>query len=471
MRHQPRRLSTLLLLLALLLGACDDGTPSPETTGGADGADVAVEGGDDAEPTPDAAVALPDTPVGDQLRWVLDVLADTPPTDEDVYREHFDETFLTEVPPAQLRQVFTQFQADWTVTSFEGAPNGTEGVATIVEPGGSEFELVGAVEPEAPHRFTGLLFRPPTEAVEPASDFDDLAARLDSAAETAVMLAADVTDGTCTPISAMQAATPVPIGSIFKLYVLGAVADAVAAGDLSWDDTVVVRDERKSLPSGRLQDEPDGTEVTVREAAQAMIEISDNTATDLLIHRVGREAVEQAQADLGHHDPALNVPFVTTRELFQLKWQIGDDERAAYLDADAEGRRAILDDLAPRPLEVDVSDITAPTAVDTLEWFATAEDVCRAHVALAERAEQEAGAPIRDILGANPGVAVDEGAWSYVGFKGGSEPGVLALSWYLEATDGDRYVLVAAAVDPDEPLDELTLVQLIASGIDLLADR
>lgn len=409
---------------------------------------------------------MPDTPLGEQLRWVLDVLAETPPDDEAVYRQHFDETFLDQVPAAQLRQVFDQFSADWTATAFEASPSGLEGVATIVEPGGSEFELAGIVEPEPPHRFTGLLFRPPTEPIEPPADFDELAARMNETADTAVVLAADVSDGTCEPIFAHQATTPVPIGSIFKLYVLGAVAD----GELAWDDTVVVRDEIKSLPSGRLQDQPDGTEVSVRDAAQGMIEISDNTATDLLIDLVGRKEVEAQQAEFGHHDPGLNQPRLTTRELFQLKWQLDAAERADYLAADTEQRRSFLDDdLAGRDLDVEVADVTTPTAVDTLEWFATAEDLCHAHVGLAELGEQDA--TVRDVLAANPGVAVDEGAWSHVGFKGGSEPGVLALSWYVEATGGGRYVLVTGAVDPDQPLDELPLVQLMSSGIELLTAR
>ncbi|MEX2503657.1 MAG: hypothetical protein WD378_02335 [Egicoccus sp.] len=75
------------------------------------------------------------------------------------------------------------------------------------------------------------------------------------------------------------------------------------------------------------------------------------------------------------------MPFLTTRELFQLKWQIDDAEREAYIAEDAEGRRSFLDDdLADRPLDVDVSDVTTPTELETLEWFATAEDLCRARV-------------------------------------------------------------------------------------------
>jgi hypothetical protein len=155
-----------------------------------------------------------------------------------------------------------------------------------------------------------------------------------------------------------------------------------------------------------------------------MIEISDNTATDLLID----------------------------------------------LAADADGRRSFLDDdLADRPLDVDVSDVTTPTEVETLEWFATAEDICRAHAGLAERGQRDP--VVREVLAANPGVPVDTQAWAYVGFKGGSEPGLFALSWYLETAAGDGHVLVTIAVDPEALVDDMTLVQLGSAGIDLLARR
>ena len=51
-----------------------------------------------------------------------------------------------------------------------------------------------------------------------------------------------------------------------------------------------------------------------------MIANSDNMATDLLINRVGTQAVERALADAGHHDPASMTPFPTMHELFSIGW-------------------------------------------------------------------------------------------------------------------------------------------------------
>ena len=51
---------------------------------------------------------------------------------------------------------------------------------------------------------------------------------------------------------------------MFKLYVLGAVAEMIDSGDVGWDDPVEIRDELDSLPGGETQNEPAGSVVSVR---------------------------------------------------------------------------------------------------------------------------------------------------------------------------------------------------------------
>src|SRR5690606_15662349 len=101
------------------------------------------------------------------------------------------------------------------------------------------------------------------------------------------------------------------VGSAAKLAILKAAADAVAEGRLSWEQTFELDEAWRSLPTGILQDWPAGTPVTLSTLANLMISLSDNTATDAMIHLVGREAVERITPE--------NTPFLTTRELFTLK--------------------------------------------------------------------------------------------------------------------------------------------------------
>ena len=46
---------------------------------------------------------------------------------------------------------------------------------------------------------------------------------------------------------------------MFKLYILSAVANQIDAGDLKWDQQLTITEQIKSLPTGALQNKPDGT--------------------------------------------------------------------------------------------------------------------------------------------------------------------------------------------------------------------
>jgi len=58
-----------------------------------------------------------------------------------------------------------------------------------------------------------------------------------------------VTDGKCTTLAASNLDQSLPLASIFKLYVLLAVADAVNAGTLSWTDQLTITAEDKAVGS------------------------------------------------------------------------------------------------------------------------------------------------------------------------------------------------------------------------------
>jgi hypothetical protein len=399
-----------------------------------------------ADPAPAATsapsatpVEIPVTPVGDQVRWVMDEINADAATDIEDIETHFDAAALEQLPPAQLQEVFAQMQAaaPWTAVGYDGVE--TEARVTI-ESAQVTYDMSISVTPDA--RIQMLLFSPPQPERTPAASWDELTQQIDDAAFTAGVHVREV-GGEVLYEGGDQAAGP--IGSIFKLWVLGAVVDAVAAGRLAWDDELVVDDAVRSLPSGELQDRPDGTKVTVREAADKMIAISDNTATDMLIRAVGREAVETAMVSMGHSDPDANTPLLTTRELFWLLFGEAD-LRALWSGAadDAEARRSVLERLPAGVPDLAAAAAATPGWQDGIDWFATPDDLAAAHASLQERARTDAGAPVRDILSANPGLDFGE-KWTYVGFKGGSSIGVLAGSWYLEREEGAPVVITVLA--------------------------
>jgi Beta-lactamase enzyme family len=153
---------------------------------------------------------------------------------------------------------------------------------------------------------------------------------------------ADVSDGSCQPLHSIDPDSTAPFGSVLKLYVLYALGNAVAAGKVRWDQPLTVTTKLESLPSGVLQNEPDGTQISVLDAATKMITISDNTATDMLINLVGRSAVEEALRTTGMSNPALDRPFLTTSETSILTLEQSPTPAKHYLAAKEAGRQALL---------------------------------------------------------------------------------------------------------------------------------
>ncbi|HLS72445.1 MAG TPA: serine hydrolase [Actinomycetaceae bacterium] len=440
--------------LALLLTACTDGGPEviPEPT--------------ESEPVTGAVefapgVAVPDTPAGQASEWVLEQLAAAEGPSEAEASERFAEVFLAEVPADQLALVFDQLRASgpYRVQGYQG----TEEAAQLpLDGAGDRYILHVVTEPDGRMSTLFLQAAPPIPEVTSLDELDAAFAELD--AETSVLVA----DGaTCEPLHARDADVARPIGSIIKLYVLDAVAEQVAGGDLDWDATLTLTDDLRSLPSGILQEEPAGHEVSVDRAAELMISISDNTATDLLIDAVGREAVLAAVERLGHHDPELLTPLLNTRALFQLGFTDAG-LRDQWSAADAGERAELLAELPGGSIEIDPAlgqDIVWP---DGLDWFASAEDLCRAHVGLQETAQDMER--VGEILAVNPGIDVPAG-WDYVAFKGGSAPGEMAGSWYLESETGDPYVVVVqiAATTLEAVPDAGWLADVVGQAAEVLA--
>lgn len=75
--------------------------------------------------------------------------------------------------------------------------------------------------------------------------------------------------------------------SIIKLPVLVSFLAACDHGVIKLDDKLTISQELVTGGSGHLQWRPIGSKVTAREAAELMIVVSDNTATNLLINALG----------------------------------------------------------------------------------------------------------------------------------------------------------------------------------------
>ena len=104
-----------------------------------------------------------------------------------------------------------------------------------------------------------------------------------------------------------------PLCSVLKIPVLVEAFRQIEEGRFALDDRWELTTAEKNLPSGILVFFDDGLAPTVKDLLTLMIIISDNTATDMVMHRLGKGSVTRTMHNLGLTD--IHVPL-TIRELF-----------------------------------------------------------------------------------------------------------------------------------------------------------
>jgi beta-lactamase class A len=270
-------------------------------------------------------------------------------------------------------------------------------------------------------------------------------------------------------LTARGADTAFAIGSEFKLVILAELVRGIEAGERHWGDTVTLGGT--PLPGGAYTTSPVSTKATLYDLAEKMISVSDNSATDILLRTLGREKVEAMLPVVGMANPQSMRPFLGTLEAFKLK---SSPLGVRWTRADDAGRRALLaGEVATMPISAIDSTLFAagkPLQIDQIEWFATPADMIRVMDWLRRHSESGVAARAREILAKNSGVGpASAGKWQYVGFKGGSEPGVIALTFLLQGKDGAWYAMSASWNDSTAPVNDARFASLMARALDLVA--
>lgn len=374
----------------------------------------------------------------------------------------FSTVFLEAVPPSQLASISTQLTAQFgnavsveDITTIEG----TASQVTIrMERGLARFAVV--LDPSQDSKIGGLRVLGVTPIGDTMEQIASDLASLDGEV-SAFFGPIDGNSGTL----AINTQAQRPLGSAMKLYVLGALGEEIAQGLRGWGDVVAL--DRKSFPSGQMQNWPEGSPVTLHTLASLMISISDNTATDALIRLLGRERMAQYLAQSAHSQPDRNAPWLTTRELFLLKG--GPEERiASFSSGSADERERILarvEDNPPTLGEINAALAAGPVAIDAIEWFASASDLASLFARMRAASDPE----VFRILQISKGIDADIAAkWDYVGYKGGSETGVLNMTWLLKDASDRDHILTLSWSNTQKPVDTATLL-LIAQRLLSLA--
>jgi len=409
------------------------------------------------------AVTVPRSPVGKQLDWLLSVAPHLPLSSKEI-SAHFDAAFLAQVSASELNEALESLGPPGSATTLLQLSDVTAtSLVALVRIGSSVYSVDLAVDGAG--RIAGLLFKP-AQANVAARSWSQLDKQLAEIAPGVSLVAAKVgPDGSCSPVHSVLAGTARPLGSMFKLFVLGALAQALHDHRITWSQQVAVTAALKVGGSGTLQDLPDGTKLTVEQAAVKMISVSDNTAADMLLKLVGRAAVQEQVRAWSKH-ASLDVPFLTVSELFALKYHDFPAMANHYLSLDPPEKAEYLASTVDRVTAGEEQSAGMPRDINSIEWFASADDICRALAGLAVLQSEPGLAPIATVMSTNNGgINLNAGTWPRVWFKGGSEPGVLTLGYLARDSRGQTFVVVVLTEDTSKPVQESLSVEIQALDV------
>lgn len=123
-----------------------------------------------------------------------------------------------------------------------------------------------------------------------------------------------------------------PQGSAIKIAILLELYRRAEVGDLRLTDRLPVRASDRTGGSSMLVDFTDGgSELALRDLAMFMIRISDNTATNILIDRLGMDRVNLTMRELGFPEIKLQRKMIRPQESVKGNENIATPRAAARL--------------------------------------------------------------------------------------------------------------------------------------------
>jgi len=426
----------LLIAVALSLSACSSITP-PATAS-----------------TAPAAEEVSATPLDLRISQLVDVVkGNIKPED------YFDDSFLAAVPAAQFSAILKSMIARYgqPLAVIHVDKKKPEGAALKLE-----FEKAIAtininVSGSALHKVNGLL----ATGFEAKNDsFDKIDAEFGALPGSAGYVVEKLNDGRPNElVAARDASKQYAIGSTFKLYILAELAAQIEAGERKWSDVVPLA--HRSFSSSATSRWPENSPVTLQTLALQMISVSDNSATDTLLRAVGRSNVERKLAQIGHSDPDKMLPFLSTVEAFALKAPANAALQQRYIKASEAQQRDIIAEEQGKLgfAQVDLKTFdNGPVLIDSIEWFASPYDLSN----LLNHIRRSGNKRMLEVMAVNRGIGAEAAKkWNYLGYKGGSEPGVMSMSFLAQSKAGQWYAVSGSWNNPAKAVDDVAFVGLM----------
>lgn len=302
-----------------------------------------------------------------------------------------------------------------------------------------------------------------------------LSKKFSSAAKNTAMLVARIDNDRCVPITSRFAKKPQPTASIFKIWLLGALAQAITDGRVS-ASTMIPLSENEIVPVGStITDVPLNTQFPLADMAALMMGRSDNTATDHIHELVGRGRIEKILKQFGNKNANLMTPFLSVNEQFHVLWSLTPQQANDYAGGTEEFQRDFLNNVI-----VPLGPVTSfPYAnVDALRrssWQASPLDICAAYAGLRKFDNRSEAFKLVDrAFSAETALLSVRNKWDRVWQKGGSFGGrdgsyVLTLSWMFESDDRGAFVVILMANNEDgSPVDSSSMFSIVSRTEEIL---
>lgn len=431
-------------------------------------------------------------PASDKLEWFLEKLEPGQPIPDAEIVENFAPEWLANFTIQQTRDFLLSIRADYpngrvtdrimlTPMRFTGLVTGSNGNEAFVQLG-SKFAQPGIDQLSVGFFGTGQgsVVRPEHSNLSLSEAADEF---LTMSSDPALLVGRIDASDQCVVDEGRNEDLARATASIFKIWVLGGVAEAVESGSVRIGQTVL-RTDAEEAPGGPVANEPDNTPFSVIELAELMLGISDNTATDLLHELVGRGAMNTIPAAFGHAQPTLLTPFLNISETFHLLFSVSFADATDYLNGtEAQQTAFVTGTLEPLgSFAANGGGFNNAELATTVTWRASPIDICNAFARHRSWTPGSDEALLVDrALGAGIAQPNVRNEWDRVWYKGGSlvveadsgNPGfeqvVLTHAWLLEDVGHDPFVVVALSNGPTDDIDALDVQSITGRILELLA--
>ncbi|HET8899729.1 MAG TPA: serine hydrolase [Rhodanobacteraceae bacterium] len=434
-------------------------------------------------PIVNGAAQLPATPPANQIQWFVNELASGQNTTAAEVSQHFTSAFdATSI----ANWINTSLRPFWPDAKIVDVVALTPYGGTVVIDGGVATNPYGFINFHTQYAGSQHLFTLFSAANWGGSVMypEDQTLTLTQAADKALTLASDVgvlvarinPTGPCVPIIERNSATLRATASIFKNWVLYGMGRTIVDGDLSADETVTL--SAGILASGGdLNSEPLGTTIPVLDLAALMMGNSDNTATDLMHHRVGRDRINAAIDASGVANPNVLKPLLDISEQFQFIYSFPASTWQAYIDGDEAYQNQFLQtQVVPRGNVMGSYSNLGMMVAGT--WHASPMDVCSVYAANRRLPQgSEAFQTVDTAMAAEAAQPNVRNRWDRVWYKGGSlspvanKFNVLTHAWLVENAGGPAY-FVATMYNDNNPnaIDQYKVQSIAGRILEILAD-